>query len=204
MELNNWFFTVAASLLSGVVGAALGALASWFGAFQSTSRSIREQRERDQRLDNDAVVATIQAVMDEMRAIVQVHQQSGGSEIEASDGATGIAMYYPISDHYFTVFNANAGAIGRIRNPQLRVRLVVTNVYFKALIDTIRLNNHFGERVESADRAHRHNPDSEECQRDLALACDQHASYAPSLILSHRRAMTAFGELDAVVRAIGI
>lgn len=198
--MDSWIL----SLVSGLVGTIIGGGVTWFAQFQATSRVIRDQRERDERLDRESVSATLQAVVEEMRATARVHQASGGQEIEAADGKSPIAIFYPISDHYFAVFNANAGAIGRIRNPQLRGRLVETNVNFKALIDTIRLNNHFTELVIDAERELRHHPNSEQCKVDLDNAYSMQASYAPLLIQSHRRAIGAFSELDAVVRALGL
>lgn len=67
-------------------------------------------------------------------------------------------MFHPVSASYLTAFEANAGKIGRIENDVLRRQIIRTYVDFKSLFDTIRLNNHFVERMQHAEALHRATP----------------------------------------------
>lgn len=145
--------------------------------------------------------AILQAIRDEVQTLAEVHMEGGGRNIKEAPGNAPIAMFYPISDHYFTTFEANASRIGKVTDAAIRRQIIRTYVLFKSLVDTIRLNNHFTGKLESAETAHRNcTPDEVEAkERECVLHWQQMTAYAPQLKASNDRAMDACAALISAI-----
>jgi len=182
-------------------GVIFGSIVGWLGSSRSTSRAIDAQDARDKNAEMAEIRAILQAIRDEIQTLVEVNMEGGGGDIKAASGNEPIAMFYPISDHYFTTFETNASRIGKVSDAAIRRQIIRTYVLFKALVDTIRLNNHFTGKLESAEAAHRNcAPDELEArERECALHWQQMAAYAPGLKASNDRAMDASAALISAI-----
>jgi len=63
--------------------------------------------------------------------------------LEKIEEGNPVDFYYPISENYFTVFESNAGLIGKIKNDDLRETIVETYTQVKGMIDSFKMNNYF-------------------------------------------------------------
>lgn len=182
-------------------GVVFGSIVGWFGSSRSTSRAIDAQDTRDRNAEMSEIRAILQAIRDEVQTLAEVHMEGGGRNIKEAPGNAPIAMFYPISDHYFTTFEANASRIGKVTDAAIRRQIIRTYVLFKSLVDTIRLNNHFTGKLESAETAHRNcTPDEVEAkERERVLHWQQMTAYAPQLKASNDRAMDACAALISAI-----
>lgn len=185
---------------AGVMGLG-GALVGGFVTFVVGQRAVSAQKMRDDDAERAHVRATLQAIRDEVTVLSEVHMTAAGTAIKEASAAAPIELFYPVSAHYFTAFEANAGSIGRVENDVLRCQIVRTYVHFKALFDTVRLNNHFVERLEHAEAAHRaaseqHVPIA---RNEAELHWRQAAAYAPLLQEANRRAMESAAALVLMI-----
>ncbi|MFV1847586.1 hypothetical protein ACNJRW_15475 [Stenotrophomonas maltophilia] len=182
-------------------GVVFGSIVGWFGSSRSTSRAIDAQNARDGAAEKSEIRAILQAIRDEVQTLAEVHMEGGGGNIKVASGNEPIAMFYPISDHYFTTFETNASRIGKVSDATIRRQIIRTYVLFKSLVDTIRLNNHFTVNLESAETAHRNCApgEIEAKERECVLHWQQMTAYAPQLKTSNDRAMDACTALISAI-----
>ncbi|WP_171956059.1 hypothetical protein [Stenotrophomonas maltophilia] len=182
-------------------GVIFGSFVGWWGSSRSTSRAIDAQDTRDKNAEKSEIRAILQAIRDEVHTLAEVHMEGGGGNIKAASGNEPIAMFYPISDHYFTTFETNASRIGKVTDAAIRRQIIRTYVLFKSLVDTIRLNNHFSGKLELAEAAHRNCSldELEATERECVLQWQQMTSYAPQLKASNDRAMDACAALISAI-----
>ncbi|BBO51707.1 hypothetical protein KMM349_20380 [Stenotrophomonas maltophilia] len=183
------------------VAAIVGSYVGWLGSSRSTSRAIDAQDTRDRNAERSEIRAILQAIRDEIQTLSDVHMESGGGNIKAASGEEPIEMFYPISNHYFTAFEANASRIGKVSDATIRQQIIRTYVLFKSLVDTIKLNNQFTANLEAAEAAQRNCAlDQLDARgRECALHREQMTTYAPQLKASNERAMGACAELISAI-----
>ncbi|QGM05601.1 hypothetical protein [Stenotrophomonas maltophilia] len=188
--------TVLAGVM-GLVGAFIGGLATLIVGLLAVSA----QKTRDAEAETTQVRATLQAIRDEVNELTQVHMASAGAIIDAASVAEPIALLYPVSAHYFTAFEANADKIGLVADDELRSQIIRTYVHFKALFDTVRLNNHFVEQLDQAESAVRASQGEREAiaREEAALHWKQTAGYAPLLKQANSRAIRSSTELVSII-----
>ncbi len=179
--------------LMGFIGALMGGAATYFVGIKAAS----SQKERDRHAEAAEVRATLRAIRDEIKVLSEVHLAAGGGMISAAPDDSPIAILYPISNHYFTAFEANAAKIGKVEDEELRTLVVTAYIHFKSLVDSVGLNNHLIQRLELAEAAHRSAPDAAtgNALNESLMAWQQAADYAPSLKASNARAMKSGAEL---------
>ena len=196
----------AASGILGIVGALIGAFVGGLATYLVGQSAVKAQRERDSKAEADEVRATLQAIAEELRSIVELHtSQTGGARIiEETPPDEPVGFFYPIFDRYFTVYEASASSIGRIPDARLRRRIVGTYVSFKGFVDTVRLNNEFCRQLELAELDLIGNEGHPVFERKVALHRQQMALYTPSLKESQRRCMTNYQQLMLTLEAYGV
>lgn len=183
--------------LIGLVGALIGGLVT----FIVGQRAVSAQKTRDADAESAQVRATLQAIRDEVTVLSEVHMTAAGTNIKDAPPAAPIGLFYPVSANYFTAFEANADRIGRVENDVLRCQIIRTYVHFKALFDTVRLNNHFVERLEHAEALHRAASEQHAsiARHEAELHWQQTAAYAPKLKEANSRAMESAAALVLMI-----
>lgn len=195
-----------ASGILGIVGALIGAFVGGLATYLVGQSAVKAQRERDSKVEADEVRATLQAIAEELRSIVELHtSDTGGARIiEEAALHEPIGFFYPVFDRYFTVYEASAASIGRIPDAKLRRRIVSTYVYFRGFVDTIRLNNEFCRQLELAELDLIGNEGHPVFERKVALHRQQMALYTPALKESQRRSMASYQQLMLTLEAYGV
>lgn len=175
------------SAVLGLVGALIGGAATFAVGWLASS----SQRRRDAKAEAGEIRATLQAIRGEVHALIEAHldEKAGGALIASFKEGAPITLYYPLSDHYFTVFETNADKLGKVTDDVLRQEIITTYVFLKSLVDTIRLNNHFTEKFEMAVVAKRRSPESAAFDTEEAMYRQQLVDYAPGLKAAHARAV---------------
>ena len=137
---------VISSLISALIG---GAIAGWF-----TMRAVQRAHENDVAKQMKAELGQLsgiyQALHDEISTLWDVYTLRIGASLEALPANQPFAMYWPVSNHYFTVYEANSVFIGRIPDDELRQLIVMTYTKAKGLLDSFMMNNHMLEKLEAS------------------------------------------------------
>lgn len=188
------------TMWAGVMGL-VGALIGGFATYLVGRGAVSAQNKRDADAEIAQLRATLKAIRDEVIELTDVHMSSGGSLIDDASVAKPIEMFYPIASNYFTAFEANADQIGRVVDDELRSQIIRTYVHFKALFDSIRLNNHYVERLERAEAVERASlaQHVETAKKETHLHWMQTADYTPKLKQANSRAMRSSAELVIMV-----
>jgi hypothetical protein len=61
-------------------------------------------------------------------------------------------LYFPVAHNYFIVFDKNVGALGEVRNDDLRKKIVFGYVRAKGFVDSIHYNNHLFQQIQEAQK----------------------------------------------------
>ncbi len=142
------------NLVSGLIGAVVGGIATLVGAKWQLSSAEKGQEEREDRHH----AAILRAIHDELETLWEQYLLTVGNAILALPANQPFRAYWPVSNDYFVVFNSNAVFIGHLRDDDLRKSLIVAYSRAKGLIDSFRLNNGLVERFENAHSIALQNP----------------------------------------------
>lgn len=122
---------------SGLIGAGVG---GWFTLY-AAKITIRQAAEAENRQDAKEIQNLLDALGVELGTLWTLHAQRIGAIVaELTDGEP-FLYYYPLSQDYFTIYNANAACIGKIQDASLREAIVVTYNKCKKVVDGFNYNN---------------------------------------------------------------
>lgn len=101
----------------------------------------RLQKKDADRRDTEYVHGLRQAFHDEIETLWEVYQAGAGADIVALANNEPMLSHWPLTQDYFTIYNANASSIGKIKDQELRKQIIATYTKARTMIDTVRLNN---------------------------------------------------------------
>ncbi|MBY0408139.1 MAG: hypothetical protein K2Q01_10640 [Rickettsiales bacterium] len=123
------------------VAALIGALVGGIFTLKATDKTLREERNKEQRRDEKEVQNMLDAIGVEIGTLWSFHMKRIGAMVEnlPADGA--LEFYYPLTQDYFTVYNTNAAKIGQVKDHVLREAIVVCYNKCKKIVDGFKYNN---------------------------------------------------------------
>ncbi|MDX2074163.1 MAG: hypothetical protein SFX19_07365 [Alphaproteobacteria bacterium] len=127
--------------LFGFVSALIGAVVGGYFTLVATDKAIREENAKENRRDEKEVQNLLDALGVELHALWSFHMRRIGALIEELPAGQPLAIYYPLTQDYFTIYNSNAVTIGRVRDPVLRESIVITYNKCKKVVDGFKYNN---------------------------------------------------------------
>ncbi len=130
--VNNLF-----NLATGLIGALIG------GAFTlyATVKTLREEERKEDRQEQKEVQNLLYALGVELNALWGFHMQRVGHLVESLTDGQALEFYYPLTQNYFTVYDANATMLGKIADASLRSAIVITYNKCKKVVDGFKYNN---------------------------------------------------------------
>lgn len=131
----------------GFISALIGAVVGGYFTLKATDKAIREANAKENRQEEKEVQNLLDALGVEIDALWSFHMHRIGRLIEELPDGKPLEIYYPLTQDYFTIYNSNAAAIGRIKDPALRKSIVITYNKCKKVVDGFIYNN---ELVQSA------------------------------------------------------
>lgn len=138
MDMN----ALTSSGLGAVIGSALTLVA--------TMVSHRLQQKAISDAESKHLLGLLQGIHDEIETLWEGYSDSAGVQLEALQVNQPLLMYWPITQDYFTIYNANAFSIGKVADHDLRKLIISTYSKSRGLIDTFRMNNELVQKYEYA------------------------------------------------------
>jgi hypothetical protein len=147
------WLTSVVSLLAAVVG---GWIAGRY-AVHAQKHAAKEQRQSDLEAERRAVNGTLQAIRPELEVfntelIGELKTKFGDWDKQKPKDERPPFSIPPATQNYFTVYDLNAGMLGRITKAELTREIVTTYARAKSLMDAV---NYYAPRYEERDRLSR-------------------------------------------------
>jgi hypothetical protein len=127
--------------LFGFISALIGAVVGGFFTLKATDKAIREENAKENRQEEKEVQNLLDALGVEIKTLWDFHMKRIGEKVEQLPEGEALMQYYPLTQDYFTIYNSNAAAIGRIKDPILRESIVITYNKCKKVVDGFKFNN---------------------------------------------------------------
>jgi len=121
------------NLLSGLVGAAIGGVAT----LSAQIISIGNQRKQQKQSEEVMIRGFVQAIADEVTSVWDRYNVEIGPHLKTLPEGQA-AIVFPLQQSYFVVFDSNASLIGRIPDRKLREQIIATYVEAKGFVDSMR------------------------------------------------------------------
>ncbi|MFZ5996900.1 MAG: hypothetical protein ACOYW7_05370 [Nitrospirota bacterium] len=137
----------AGALVAAVIGGIITGRYTLKGVKEAHANDVAMQRENEENL----VRSLMQSLHDEIDTLWHTYHNNIGNAVETLQDNQPFLRYYPVTQDYFTVYNANAILIGRISDHDLRRQIVIAYTKARGLIDSFRLNNDFLNKYEYWD-----------------------------------------------------
>lgn len=129
-------------------GALVGGASSLAGAWLQSHQSARQQR----RAGAEEIEGLLGAIHAELTVLIARYRTRVAPMIRKIQPGEYVNIVWPTQQYYFTVYNANAGLLGRITDATLRNMIVSTYISAKGLLDTLTCNSASIEEYELAVR----------------------------------------------------
>lgn len=140
--------TAAVSLVSVIIGGIIGGSMSLVASLKATERAYKYRLKLQEESRKEDVKNLIQAIHDEIDILWDRYLWGVGNELEKLAEGEPFLSFYPVTQEYFVVYNANASLIGSIDNHELRKEIVTIYTKAKALIDSYKMNNNYLQRYD--------------------------------------------------------
>jgi hypothetical protein len=144
-QLSPGAWLQASSMLLAAVLAIIGARIAAGSAYRRANKLHWEEAEfhrlREDAAERERINGVLHALRQELIQLWFMLASDIAKPIEAVAPALKLLPYWPCNQSYFSIFNANAAAIGLVENEQLRTSLVRTFMLAKRLVDQYQRYN---------------------------------------------------------------
>jgi hypothetical protein len=139
----GWIFSFVAAIIGGLI-------AAW-AALRAQKQAAKDQRQRELESERRAVNGTLQAIAAELMVLKTRNFEVLARTLE---NRANTAVKAPLAVTYtepnrVTVFESNAGILGRIEDAELRAKIIYVYELIRGLIDTLNANSREFERWRS-------------------------------------------------------
>lgn len=150
--MNQNTITAVISIGSALLGAVIG---GWIaGRYSLIATGRAHEYERSLRDEEEArkLNGVLQAISAELSVLWRVYMTEVGSSLEKLDDGRALFAVIPLTQDYFTIFNANAAYIGAIPDRDLMRLLVLAYTRAQGVLDSIRFHNDNNELYKQVNR----------------------------------------------------
>jgi type II secretory pathway pseudopilin PulG len=139
----GWIFSFVAAVIGGLI-------AAW-AALRAQKQAAKDQRQRDLESERRAVNGTLQAIAAELRVLKTRNFEVLARTLE---NRANTPVKAPLAVTYtepnrVTVFESNAGILGKIEDAELRAKIIFVYELIRGLIDSLNANSREFERWRS-------------------------------------------------------
>ena len=139
---------------------------------------------KQQSNENELITGILKGIHDEVDCLWGLYSSRIGNMTESLPKDKPLDVFWPITQDYFTFYNANATLLGRIKDVELRKLIVITYSNLKGMVDTYRMNNELVIKFEAAAFLHQETQ-TEVHKQQLGARYNAMVQYAKSLQETH-------------------
>ncbi|KKL01051.1 hypothetical protein EIK76_07545 [Rheinheimera mesophila] len=139
-------------LMSGFIGAILGAIVAGYCSIKATQIANKHQREQSLENEKKLLAGLLQSIHDEIETVYERYQETMGARLESLSENNPLVWYYPLVSDFFTIYNSNGFLIGKIPSNDLRKQIIKTCTLSKGMVDSYRMNNDLVGKFEYAHK----------------------------------------------------
>lgn len=136
--------TIIAAVI-GVVGSVIGGVIGGLLAIQASQRATEKAFHYNlmsfQLAQNHKIRSVILGLQAEVKTLLEVYESEFRDEVLSLSEDKPFEYYYPISQNYFTLYQANAPFIGEIPDQELQKLIIETYQKGMSIVDTHIYNN---------------------------------------------------------------
>lgn len=142
---DNSIGFITAGSMDTIIGAIIGAIIAGLIATWATIKSVQQIYQNDLKKrkteKQESLQGLYRAIKSELNTLWKRYERAG-ERIENLKEGQPLLIHYPLTQEYFTIYQANANLIGEIQNEKLRGLIIMTYSAAKGVVDSYRHNNH--------------------------------------------------------------
>jgi hypothetical protein len=146
---SAWLLSLTSAFAAfiAVTGALLAVRLAYRNASKIQFEEAELHRQRERTAERERVIGVLHAIREELIQLWLMMAEDIAKPIETLDPKKKLLPYWPCYQSYFSIFDSNAAAIGRIENETLRTNLVRTFMLAKRLIDQYQNYNRIEDKL---------------------------------------------------------
>ncbi|WP_127350731.1 hypothetical protein [Dickeya fangzhongdai] len=142
------FWHESSNLITAFLAALLG---GWF-TMKGVTLQVKEQTKRQATAAREKRITTLLGVREEIDSLIKLYLARMAEEIEKYDRNSPFDNIFPITQNYFTFYEANSASLAEVHSETL-TKIVSFYTSARSLIDSYRGNNALIERLDSTQVA---------------------------------------------------
>ena len=137
---------------SDLISAFLAALLGGFFTMKGVTAQVKQQAKQQATAAREKRITTLLGVREEIDSLIRLYQARMAEEIEKYDRNSPYDNIFPITQNYFTFYEANSASLPEVHRETLS-KIVAFYTSARSLIDSYRGNNALIERLDSTQVA---------------------------------------------------
>jgi hypothetical protein len=133
---------------SGLITAFLAALLGGWFTMKGVTVQVKQQAKQQARAAREKRITTLLGIREEIDSLIKLYLARMAEEIEKYDRKSPFDNIFPITQNYFTFYEANSASLAVVNRETLS-KIVAFYTSARSLIDSYRGNNALIERLDS-------------------------------------------------------
>ncbi|WGL90818.1 hypothetical protein [Serratia marcescens] len=133
---------------SGLITAFLAALLGGWFTMKGVTVQVKQQAKQQARAAREKHITTLLGIREEIDSLIKLYLARMAEEIEKYDRNSPFDNIFPITQNYFTFYEANSASLAEVHRETLS-KIVAFYTNARSLIDSYRGNNALIERLDS-------------------------------------------------------
>ncbi|HGM5964182.1 hypothetical protein HLB02_04160 [Serratia nevei] len=133
---------------SGLITAFLAALLGGWFTMKGVTVQVKQQAKQQARAAREKRITTLLGIREEIDSLIKLYLARMAEEIEKYDRNSPFDNIFPITQNYFTFYEANSASLAVVNRETLS-KIVAFYTSARSLIDSYRGNNALIERLDS-------------------------------------------------------
>lgn len=187
-----------------LVAAGIGGGITAFATCLSTKRNHKNNLElwnKNEKINEQILISSLQTELSELRKLLEREFD----EKLIKDNSYKFEITFPEGTDYFTVFNTSASQLGRIKNDELRSKIITTYIEAKFFYDSLKTNTKILEERAKISLNIVNSPADSDVRTRLPKVLERlenalKLSKFDNLIPSYKRLFILFSEIDNLIK----
>ena len=173
------------AVIGGIIGGLFTLVATMIGFWNQQRLAKQKQKRLAENL--------LRAIYSEIRSIWSGYYENIGQKIENLGEDDPFLVHYPMSKHFFTIYDGNSSSIGSLSDSKLRGMIITAYVLSKCMIDLLHRNNDLLQLYQETKATGGVGKSTDESEKALV-------AHAKLLMENHKNTKQAIYELEQELR----